>query len=91
MAGDSWANGMSRVPDHPPKPFKAIRALQDYLEAGFTMRSFCSSGKGHSHVVNLEALVAERGPDVEIDYAFKLSMICPECGAPGGGLEISER
>ena len=81
---------MSRVPDYPPKPIKAILTLQDHLDAGLVIRSFCSSGQGHSHVVDLEALIAERGPDAEIDYAFKQSLICPECGAPGGGLEIRE-
>lgn len=82
---------MSRVPDHPPKPVKPIRTLQDYLDGGFVIRSFCSSGHGHSHVVDLKALISERGPDVEVDYAFKRSLTCPECGAPGGGIEVSER
>lgn len=36
----------------------------------------------------LGAIIAERGPDVEIDYAFKRSLTCPECGAPGGGIEV---
>ncbi|MCF1742754.1 hypothetical protein [Paradevosia shaoguanensis] len=55
------------------------------------IRSFCSSGQGHRHVVDLETLIVERGPDVEIDYAFKRSLICPECGAAGGGgLMIAE-
>lgn len=79
---------MSRVPDFPPKPIEAIHTLQDHLDAGFTIRSFCSSGQGHSHVVDLEALINQRGPDVEIDYALKRSLTCPECGAPGGGLMI---
>lgn len=82
---------MSRVPDFPPKPIKAIRTLQEHLDAGLVIRSFCSSEQGHSHVVDPEALIAERSPDVEIDYAFKRSLICPECGAPGGGLELRER
>jgi hypothetical protein len=81
---------MSRVPDYPSKPIKAILTLQDYLDAGLVIRSFCSSGQGHSHVVDLESLVAERGPDVEVDYVLQRSLICPECGAPGGGLEIRE-
>ena len=81
---------MSRVPAHPPKPISSIRTLQDFLDGRFVIRSFCSSGQGHSHVVDLEALIAKRGPDVEVDYAFKRSLVCPECGAPGGGLEIRE-
>lgn len=81
---------MSRVLGYPPKPVKAIRTLRDHLGAGLTIRSFCSSGPGHSHVFDLEALIAERGPDLKIDYAFKRSLICSECGAPGGGLEIGE-
>ncbi len=79
---------MSRVPDFPPKPINAIRTLQDYLDAGFAIQSFCSGGQGHSHLVNLEAMIAKRGPDVEVDYDFKLSLTCPECGAPGGGIEV---
>lgn len=75
---------MSRGPDHPPP------TLQDYLDAGLTIRSFCSGGQGHSHVLDLTALIAERGPDVEVDYVFRRSLTCPECGAPGGGLEIGE-
>ncbi len=81
---------MSRVPDSPPKPIRPISTLQDYLDGGFVIRSFCSSRQGHSHVVDLKALVTERGPDVEVDYVFKRSLMCPECGAPGGGLEISK-
>lgn len=79
---------MSRVPDHPPKPVRPIVTLQDYIDAGLTVSSFCSSGRGHRHVVDLVALVAERGPETIVDFAFKRSLICPECGAAGGGLEI---
>ena len=81
---------MSRVPDYPAKPIKPILTLQDHLDAGLVIRSFCSSRQGHSHIVDLEALIAERGPDIEVDYAFRQSLTCPECGAPGGGLEIME-
>lgn len=80
---------MSRVPDHPPKPIKAVRTLKEYLDGGFMIRSFCSTGR-HSHDLDLPALIAERGADAEIDYAFKRSLTCPECGAVGGGLQISE-
>lgn len=78
---------MGRVPDHPPRP---IQVLQDFLDAGMSIRSYCSSGKGHHHVVVLSALIDERGPDTLVDYAFKRSLICPECGAPGGGIEFRE-
>lgn len=81
---------MSRVPDYPPKPIKPILTLQDHHDAGLVIRSFCSSGQGHSHIVDLEALITERGPDIEVDYAFKRSLTCPECGRPGGGLEVLE-
>ena len=79
---------MTRVPDHPPKPIRPIVALQDYVDAGLVVRSFCSSGKGHSHVVDLVALATERGSDAVIDYALKRSLVCPEYRAPGGGLMI---
>ena len=52
---------MSRVPDHPPKPAKPIRTLQDYLDGGFVIRSFCSSGQGHNHVVDSCADCGARG------------------------------
>lgn len=80
---------MGRVPDHPLRPVKAIRTLQDHLDAGLTIRSFCSSGHGHSHVVDLASEIAERGTHAEVDYAFKRSLTCPICGAPGGGLQIT--
>lgn len=80
---------LSRVPDHPPKSIKPIRTLQEYLDRGFAIRSFCSTGQ-HSHDLDLPSLIAYRGPDVEIDYAFKRSLTCPVCGAAGGGLQISE-
>lgn len=79
---------MSRVPDHPPKPLRPVVTLQDYIDAGLIVSSFCSTRQGHSHVVDLVALAADRGPGTVIDYALKRSLICPECGAAGGGLEI---
>lgn len=91
MASSAECNAVvSRVPDHSTKPVKQIRTLQDHFDAGLMVRSFCSSGQGHSHVVDLKALIARRGPDVDIDCAFKRSLICPECGASGGGLELRE-
>lgn len=82
---------MSRVPEYPPKPIRPILTLQDHLDAGLTLRSFCSSGQGHNHVVDLVAEIEERGPYAEVDYAFKLSLTCPICGAPGGGIEIVDQ
>jgi hypothetical protein len=81
---------MSRVPDFPPKPIRPIVTIRDYIDAGMKVRSFCSSGKGHSHVVDLMALELARGPNAEIDYAFKRSLTCPECGAAGGGLMVEQ-
>jgi hypothetical protein len=37
---------------------------------------------------SLGPLIAERGSNVEVDYAFKRSLICPQCGAHGGGLIV---
>jgi hypothetical protein len=88
MACRARRTRLSRVPDHPPRPIRAIRTLQEHLDAGLVIRSFCSSGQGHSHVVELGALIAERGSNVEVDYAFKRSLICPQCGAHGGGLIV---
>lgn len=79
---------MSRVPDFQPRPAKPIVTVGDYIRAGLVVRSFCSSGLGHSHVVDLMALQDSVGPATVIDYAFKRSLICPECGAAGGGLMI---
>ena len=81
---------MSRVPDIPPKPAKPIVTVRDYIDAGLVVRSFCSSGLGHSHLVDLAALQHSVGPDTPIDYPFKRSLICPECGAAGGGLMIEQ-
>lgn len=78
---------MSRVPDYPPKSIAPIRTLGDYAKAGFELRSHCSSGLGHSHIIDLEKEIGLRG-DVAVNFALKTSLTCPECGAPGGGLEI---
>lgn len=81
---------MSRVPDVPPKPVRPITTIGDYIDAGLVVRSFCSSGRGHSHVVDLVGLRDTIGSDVIIDYALKRSLVCPECGAAGGGLMIEK-
>lgn len=81
---------MSRVPDLPPKAAKPIATVRAYIEAGMVVRSFCSSGFGHSHIVDLLALEAARGPNAVMDYALKRSLTCPECGAAGGGLMIEQ-
>lgn len=81
---------MSRVPDFPPKPAKPIVTIGDYIRAGLVVRSFCSSGLGHSHVVDLLALQESAGPSTVIDFALKRSLICPECGAAGGGLMMQQ-
>jgi hypothetical protein len=78
---------MSRVPDVPPKPVAAVRRLSEFRAAGYRLVSHCSSGAGHQHQLDYDRLIAELG-DVEVDYQFKRSRICRECGAPGGGLTI---
>ena len=87
-AGRGYDVGMSRVPDHPSKPIKPLRTLGDYAAAGVALVSHCSSDPRHWHYVDFDALIAERGSGVEVDYHFKQSLTCPECGAPGGGLQI---
>ena len=64
-----------------------IVTIADHIAAGVTVTSYCSMGR-HSHVLDLQALMKERGPDAVLDYDFKRSLICPECGASGGGLRI---
>lgn len=78
---------MARVPDVPSKPAKSIRRLSEFQARGYRLVSHCSSGAGHQHELDYEALIGELG-DVEIDYQFKRSRTCPQCGAPGGGLTI---
>lgn len=78
---------MSRVPDIPPKPVSPVRRLSEFRASGYRLVSHCSSGAGHHHQLEYDAVIAELG-DVEVDYQFKRSRVCPECGAPGGGLTI---
>lgn len=76
-----------RVPDYPPRPVQPITRLSQYRDAGYVLISHCSRGRGHQHVIVYETVMGERG-DAEVDFAFKVSMRCPECGAAGGGMSI---
>lgn len=78
---------MAGVPDFPPKPVVPIRHLSDFKAGGYRLVSHCSSGAGHQHELDFDALISEIG-DVEVDYQFKRSRRCQDCGAPGGGLTI---
>lgn len=82
---------VSCVPDHSPKPMKAIRTPRGYLDAELSLSDRCARSAGTRHVVDLPAVIAERGTDLDVDYVFKQSLTCPECGEPGGGLQIKER
>lgn len=81
---------VERVPDVPARPVKPLLTVGDHVTAQISVRSFCSSGHGRSHVVDLQTISDQRGSDVKINYAFKRSLKCPECGAPGGGLLIEK-
>lgn len=74
-----------RVPDFPPKPMEPVVRLSQFRDGGYVLISHCSSGAGHQHTLDYETLIAQHG-DAEVDYAFKVAMTCPECGAPGGGI-----
>ncbi|CAN7570063.1 hypothetical protein [Mesorhizobium caraganae] len=65
--------------------------LRGYLDAELSLSDRCARSAGTRHVVDLPALIAERGTDLDVDYVFKQSLTCPECGEPGGGLQIKER
>lgn len=47
--------------------------------------SHCSAG--NQHTLEYEALIAQHD-NAEVDYAFKVAMTCPECGAAGGGMTV---
>ncbi len=81
---------MSRVPDFPPKSVAPVRRLSEFKAAGYRLVSHCSAHAGHEHELDYDALIAEFG-DVEVDYQFKRSRTCPDCGSPGGGLKILPR
>lgn len=81
---------MIRVPRHSPAP-TVLRTLADYRSARVELVSHCGSGCGHSRPLDLDALIADHGAGTEVDYAFKVSLRCPACGGPGGGLEVRVR
>lgn len=76
-----------RVPNFPPKPLEPITRLSQFRDAGYVLISHCSAVSGHQHVL-LYDMVMDRMGDAEVDYAFKVAMTCPECGASGGGMTI---
>jgi hypothetical protein len=76
-----------RVPDFPPKPIQPIVRLSHFRDAGYVLVSHCSSGTARQHTLDYDALITERW-DLDVDYAFKVAMTCPECGAPGGGMTV---
>jgi hypothetical protein len=80
-------NGTMRVPDFPPKPIQPITRLSQFRDAGYILISHCSSGSGHEHVIVYDVIIDRLG-DAEVDYALKIAMSCPECGANGGGMTI---
>ena len=79
-----------RVPGFPPKPIEPITRLSQYRDAGFILISHCSTERDHQHVIVYDTVMAEQG-DAEVDFVFKVSMKCPECGAAGGGISILPR
>jgi len=78
---------MIRVPDFPTKPIEPIVRLSQFRDGGYTLISHCSSGRIHQHTLDYDALIAQHG-DAAVDYAFKVAMTCPECGAAGGGMTV---
>jgi len=76
-----------RIPDFPPKPIDPVVRLSQFRDGGYVLISHCSSGGGHQHTLDYEALIDQYG-DAEVDYEFKVAMTCPDCGAPGGGLTV---
>ena len=76
-----------RVPDVPPKPIQKVVRLSQFRDGGYVLISHCSADAGHQHTLDYDALIAQYG-DAEVDYAFKVVITCPECGAPGGGMTV---
>ncbi len=82
---------MSRDSNATPEVPKPLLTIGDYLDAGVSVRSFCSAGTGYSHAVDLDERALLRGRDTAIDYLHKVSLSCPICGAPGGGWNSGPR
>ena len=61
---------------------RVIRTLDDYHRAGLDVIAYCGAGCGHRQLLDLAALIAERGADAELDYVFRRSLVCPACEAP---------
>lgn len=78
---------MARVPIYPPT---AILSLLQHGEAGVEIVSVCSSDLGHQHVVSYDQQMALHG-DPERDHAWRASLTCPICRAPGGGIIIRRK
>lgn len=76
-----------RAPDVPPKPIDPVVRLSQFWAGRYVLISHCSAGVGHQHILDYDALIAQYG-DIEVDYAFKVAMTCPECGAAGGGMTV---
>jgi hypothetical protein len=77
----------SRVPNVPGDVYRPVVTIEQHIRAGMELTSFCSTGE-HRHILNLEALASRYDAGRAIDYQFKVEQICPECGAPGGGLSV---
>ena len=76
-----------RVPNVPRWPSLPIVLLSQFRDGGYVLISHCSSVATHQHTLDYDDLIAMRG-DQEVDYDFKMSLRCPRCGAPGGGITI---
>lgn len=69
---------------------ETILTIADHISAGLEVTSYCSTGK-HQHVLDLQHLMDQFGPDQELDYYFAQQQKCPECGSPGGGMQIKSK
>jgi hypothetical protein len=76
-----------RVPGFPTRATAPISRLTQFRDGGYLLVSHCSADADHQHVIVYDTVIAAWG-DAEVDYAFKVAMCCPECGAPGGGMSI---
>lgn len=77
-----------RVPDHPFTSAQLTSRLSHLRDGGYILTSHCSAHHGHRHRVVYDVVIAQFG-DVEVDHGLKQMLVCPECGAPGGGISIS--